>query len=74
MLKVNTFLGDGKDSCRGDSGGPLMRTVELPASSPKYYLFGITCYGLIKCGNSAAIYTNVLYFMNWVLPLIQPLE
>lgn len=54
----------GKDSCRGDSGGPLMwfRVKE-------WYLVGVVSFGLEKCGTDGVpgVYTRMSEYMNWVL-------
>ncbi|XP_070596619.1 transmembrane protease serine 12-like [Erythrolamprus reginae] len=51
------------DTCQGDSGGPLVCYL----SDSKYYIVGITSYG-IGCGRikSPGIYTNLPKFMYWV--------
>ncbi|CAL4236537.1 unnamed protein product [Meganyctiphanes norvegica] len=57
--------GDGKDTCRGDSGGPLM----LPDSSGvRYYVVGVTSLGRTVCGTHDAqgIFTSVHYYMDWL--------
>ncbi|XP_030764087.1 spaetzle-processing enzyme-like [Sitophilus oryzae] len=59
----------GKDSCVGDSGGPAMKAITLDGP-PKYYLMGIVSYGARLCGTSVAIYTNVTYYMDWILDQI----
>lgn len=59
----------GKDSCRGDSGGPLMyengRIDEI---------IGIISFGPKPCGleNSPGIYTKVFEYKNWILANIRP--
>ncbi|KAF7396203.1 hypothetical protein HZH66_007065 [Vespula vulgaris] len=39
----------GADSCRGDSGGPLMK-VETIDELPKYYVIGVVSFGVQDCG------------------------
>ncbi|XP_014372110.2 CLIP domain-containing serine protease 2 [Papilio machaon] len=57
-----------KDSCGGDSGGPLMypgRTV----AGVRYVQRGIVSYGSKRCGVGGfpGVYTNVAYYMDWIL-------
>ncbi|XP_012285292.1 serine protease easter-like isoform X2 [Orussus abietinus] len=63
----------GKDSCRGDSGGPLMR-VDSFGGPYKYYLFGIVSFGTARCGasTSPAVYTNVARYLPWILDHVSP--
>uniref|UniRef100_A0A182MQQ5 CLIP domain-containing serine protease n=1 Tax=Anopheles culicifacies TaxID=139723 RepID=A0A182MQQ5_9DIPT len=59
----------GKDSCRGDSGGPLMR-YGIDGSSTKYwYLIGVVSFGLEQCGTEGVpgVYTRMSEYMDWVL-------
>jgi secreted trypsin-like serine protease len=57
----------GKDSCTGDSGGPLMRNVQANKSS-YWYLAGVVSFGSKKCGTEdfPAIYTKVSEYVDWV--------
>ncbi|CAG9837834.1 unnamed protein product [Diabrotica balteata] len=55
----------GEDSCNGDSGGPMM--WKRKESKDKYFLIGVVSYGLKKCGTGPAVYTNVPYFLKWIL-------
>lgn len=63
----------GKDSCSGDSGGPMMlpRSIDGP---PKYYLIGVVSFGDENCGGTKypALYTKVADFMNWILDRLSP--
>ncbi|XP_063635669.1 melanization protease 1-like [Cydia splendana] len=54
---------EGKDTCPGDSGGPLLMYYQ-----EKYYLSGIVSYGpSMKCGTSKiGYYTNVYKYMKWI--------
>ncbi|KAI1297158.1 Serine proteinase stubble [Halotydeus destructor] len=54
----------GKDSCSGDSGGPLMAYSK---SRRTWLLVGIVSNG-IKCGepNLPGIYTRVSEYLNWI--------
>ncbi|XP_038206756.1 CLIP domain-containing serine protease 14D-like [Zerene cesonia] len=57
----------GRDTCLGDSGGPLMREVREDSSS-NWYLFGITSFGQTKCGSEGypSAYTRVSKYMDWI--------
>ncbi|CAO1432197.1 unnamed protein product [Diamesa serratosioi] len=62
---------DSKDSCEGDSGSPLSGGILTKEERPKIvdYQFGIVSAG-IGCsfqGSAPRIYTNVAYYMNWIL-------
>ncbi|CAL4074925.1 unnamed protein product [Meganyctiphanes norvegica] len=57
--------GDGKDTCRADSGGPLM----LPdIYGLRYYAVGITSFGATVCGdpNAQGIFTSVHHYIDWI--------
>lgn len=56
---------DGKDTCSGDSGGPLFDLDGAAGNNP--LLLGLTSYG-IDCArrNIPGIYTNVGYFAPWI--------
>ncbi|XP_066995228.2 melanization protease 1 isoform X2 [Anabrus simplex] len=60
----------GRDSCRGDSGGPLM-TAD---SSGSLVVSGVASYGNNVCGKKGwpGVYTRVSYFTNWVLESLKP--
>ncbi|CAI6360877.1 unnamed protein product [Macrosiphum euphorbiae] len=57
----------GKDSCRGDSGGPLMWSKRN-----QFYLIGIVSYGFNECGDPGhpGVYTKVTSYMDWILDRI----
>ncbi|KFB43789.1 AGAP009844-PA-like protein [Anopheles sinensis] len=54
---------NGTDSCRGDSGGPLMRNV-----SNIWYLAGVVSFGAKVCGTKGlpGVYTNVEKYLSWI--------
>ncbi|CAO1430419.1 unnamed protein product [Diamesa hyperborea] len=61
---------DLNDSCIGDSGGPLTGGIEKSKTKPiKMFQFGIISVGVgcRKQGVSPGIYTNVAYYMKWIL-------
>lgn len=57
----------GFDSCRGDSGGPLM-TIDNTAKMPYWFLAGIISFGPSPCGqeNWPGVYTRVGSFVDWI--------
>ena len=61
----------GKDTCRGDSGGPLTLTDNRAL---KHFVVGITSRGPDFCGSpgTQGIYTNVNYYKDWILDNLQP--
>lgn len=60
----------GRDSCKGDSGGPLICPLnDSPdPSKPVWSLVGLTSHGDPDCGrkNSAGMYTRVFRFVYWI--------
>jgi secreted trypsin-like serine protease len=62
----------GKDSCNGDSGGPLMKEV-VDGKQPFWYLAGVVSYGHRNCGteNFPGVYTKVSEYFEWILANIQ---
>ncbi|XP_049277126.1 CLIP domain-containing serine protease B15-like [Anopheles funestus] len=54
---------NGSDSCRGDSGGPLMRNV-----AGIWHLVGVVSFGARFCGtkNLPGVYTNVAKYLDWM--------
>ncbi|XP_069945451.1 serine protease easter [Cherax quadricarinatus] len=63
--------GEGKDTCSGDSGGPLTLTNK---GNTKHFVVGITSHGPSECGitNTQGIYTNVHYYVQWIIDNLQP--
>ncbi|CAG4953649.1 unnamed protein product [Parnassius apollo] len=57
-----------RDSCGGDSGGPLMYPGRTPVGV-RYVQRGIVSYGSKRCGVGGfpGVYTNVAYYMDWIL-------
>jgi secreted trypsin-like serine protease len=60
----------GRDTCRGDSGGPLMLFT-----NGRWQLTGITSYGGI-CGSpdTAGVYTRVAYYDSFIQEIINSNE
>lgn len=61
----------GKDSCRGDSGGPLML---FDPKAERFNLIGVVSYGHIKCGFEGVpgVYTHVYKYVDWIKGVIKP--
>lgn len=63
----------GIDTCRGDSGGPL---IGLDTSIPEftnYYLAGVISFGSNPCGLEwPGVYTKVGPYVDWIERNIQP--
>lgn len=59
----------GKDSCGGDSGGPLMYPGSYGRFGVRYVQRGLVSYGSKRCGIGGfpGVYTNVAYYMKWIL-------
>ncbi|XP_063833966.1 phenoloxidase-activating enzyme-like [Ostrinia nubilalis] len=59
----------GKDSCRGDSGGPLMFENEK-----LYDMLGVVSFGPSPCGKEDApgVYTKVYAYVDWIRENIYP--
>lgn len=54
---------NGYDSCRGDSGGPIVY-----AEKGVYKQLGIVSWGSYQCGdiNTYGVYTDISYFSKWI--------
>ncbi|XP_050092155.1 CLIP domain-containing serine protease 14D-like [Anopheles aquasalis] len=53
----------GRDTCNGDSGGPLMKWLQT-----RYYVTGVVSFGPQRCGNEVpAVYTKVDSFFDWIV-------
>uniref|UniRef100_A0A182PSP3 Peptidase S1 domain-containing protein n=1 Tax=Anopheles epiroticus TaxID=199890 RepID=A0A182PSP3_9DIPT len=78
VLPTQLCAGDpngGKDTCEGDSGGPLqlkLPAVGLHGQAHRYYVVGITSNGGI-CGtvNRPGLYTRVSAFADWIDQVVQ---
>ncbi|XP_038207050.1 CLIP domain-containing serine protease 2-like [Zerene cesonia] len=61
-----------KDSCNGDSGGPLM-LEQLYNDVDRFIQFGVVSHGPKKCGSSfPGVYTDVRNYVDWILEKIKP--
>ncbi|XP_022116243.2 CLIP domain-containing serine protease 2 isoform X1 [Pieris rapae] len=59
-----------KDSCGGDSGGPLMYPGRTDLTGGvRYVQHGIVSYGSKRCGIGGypGVYTRISYYMEWIL-------
>lgn len=68
----------GKDTCVGDSGGPLLNSFQRSPNSSnplekkfvgKMFQTGIVSFGPALCGSSGkpSVYTKVLPYIDWIL-------
>ncbi|KAJ6637209.1 Serine protease easter [Pseudolycoriella hygida] len=59
----------GADSCRGDSGGPLMTVDTNNPSRPYWYCAGIVSFGPSPCGMEGwpGVYTRVSAYTDWIV-------
>ncbi|XP_017771301.1 PREDICTED: venom protease-like [Nicrophorus vespilloides] len=62
-----------RDTCEGDSGGPLQRKFPFGNNDFVYVIYGVTSFGK-ACGLSSTpgIYTRVSYFLDWIEPIVWP--
>ncbi|XP_055323307.1 serine protease easter-like isoform X2 [Sitodiplosis mosellana] len=65
---------EGKDSCSGDSGGPLHADDKTSRGIPYTYLAGIVSRGPQRCGTPGypAIYTKVDQYLDWIMQNMKP--
>lgn len=63
----------GRDSCAGDSGGPL-KYVSVVDGVSKYVQYGIVSYGPKHCGaeGQPGVYTRVSRYILWILDNLRP--
>ncbi|XP_059195366.1 complement C1s subcomponent-like [Centropristis striata] len=65
---------EGKDSCRGDSGGPFVSPT-LAAGRDRYYLTGIVSWGaLCRLKQHKGYYTKVENYVTWIKQTIDTIE
>lgn len=64
----------GKDSCRGDSGGPLMTLERTREGTGKWSVVGVVSFGPSPCGMPGwpGVYTKVSDFVPWILSKMKP--
>ncbi|XP_072387168.1 uncharacterized protein [Diabrotica undecimpunctata] len=66
----------GKDTCEGDSGGPLqVKNSKKYNYGTGYRIVGITSFGK-ACGitRTPSIYTRVSYYLDWIERIVWPEE
>ena len=61
----------GKDTCRGDSGGPLMLQNSVQ-NSLRWEVVGVVSYGTYTCGKTQGYYTAPASYLNWIRSIISP--
>lgn len=63
-----------KDSCNGDSGGPLMREVVDSERNRRWMQLGLVSYGTSRCGQPGfpGVYTRISEYMDWIVANIKP--
>lgn len=73
QLCIGSLRG-GKDTCQGDSGGPVQVITEPKGCT--YHILGVTSTALSGCGigQSAAIYTRVSSYIDWIEKTVWPDE
>lgn len=64
----------GKDSCRGDSGGPLMAVEKLADGTSRWTSVGVVSFGPSPCGMQGwpGVYTRVIDFVPWIVSKLRP--
>lgn len=63
----------GKDSCRGDSGGPLMGIERVADGTGRWAAVGVVSFGPSPCGLQGwpGVYTKVADFVPWIVSKIR---
>uniref|UniRef100_V5GX21 CLIP domain-containing serine protease n=2 Tax=Anoplophora glabripennis TaxID=217634 RepID=V5GX21_ANOGL len=64
----------GKDSCSGDSGGPLMRLFMDENKEFNWYVIGVVSFGPTRCGMDRwpGVYTKVDSYVQWITSKLKP--
>lgn len=63
----------GKDSCRGDSGGPMMIPAKIPNIGVVWFMTGVVSFGPTPCAtpNVPGVYTKIADYYDWIVANIQ---
>ena len=63
----------GKDSCNGDSGGPLM-SLKQDNGEVRWYSVGVVAFGPSQCGMAGwpGVYTRTTHYLRWIMDTIRP--
>ncbi|XP_070563362.1 transmembrane protease serine 9-like [Ptychodera flava] len=65
LITSNMFCADsdnyGRDTCRGDGGGPFVRQI-----GTRWYLLGIISWGLDCASTKPSVFTRVDKFHDWI--------
>lgn len=61
QIRAGGFVG--RDSCGGDSGGPL-KYIVIEDETPHYIQIGIVSYGPVDCGRQG--------YTKWILDNLRP--
>ncbi|ERL85365.1 serine protease easter isoform X1 [Dendroctonus ponderosae] len=64
----------GRDSCTGDSGGPLMGVEATAEGNVNWYSVGVVSFGRSPCGlkNWPGVYTKVANYVPWIVSNLRP--
>lgn len=64
----------GVDSCRGDSGGPLIGLDRTSRIKPYNFIVGVVSFGPTPCGLPGwpGVYTKVSEYVDWIRQNIEP--
>ncbi|XP_050331523.1 serine protease easter-like isoform X1 [Bactrocera neohumeralis] len=76
LLEATQMCAGGKkgvDSCRGDSGGPLIGLGTTGRGRTYYFLIGIVSFGPTSCGLEGwpGVYTRVGHFVDWIQATVE---
>ncbi|XP_076682500.1 CLIP domain-containing serine protease HP8-like, partial [Andrena cerasifolii] len=64
----------GKDSCTGDSGGPLMSRERVRDGTGRWSVVGVVSFGPSPCGKHGwpGVYTRIIDFVPWIVSKMRP--